>query len=261
MTASALYDGETWHRRFRPVEHFLRYRLFMLLLDLDELPALDGRLRHFGYNRSRLISFRDRDHLDGSPMPLRAQVEAHLHQAGLAGGGAIRVLCMPRVLGQVFNPLTVYYCYPPGSTEAPMAILYEVNNTFGQRHAYLLRVEADSDDKRIHNACDKRFYVSPFMDMALGYRFCLRPPTEGAGDPLSVEIDVDDTEGRILTAALLARRQELTDATLVGAVLSHPLLMLKVVGAIHWEAVKLWLKGMRLKPRPPAPAEPVTIEP
>jgi DUF1365 family protein len=260
MTTSALYDGETWHRRFRPVQHFLRYRLFMLLLDLDELPGLDRRLRHFGYNRSRLISFRDRDHLDGSTTPLRAQVEGHLRRAGLPCGGPIRVLCMPRVLGQVFNPLTVYYCYPPGVAKAPMAILYEVNNTFGQRHAYLLRADA-SDDKRIRNACDKRFYVSPFMDMALGYRFRLRPPSEGAGDPLSVEIDVDDTDGRILAAAFLAKRQPLTDATLIRAVLSHPLLMLKVVGAIHWEAVKLWLKGLRLKPRPPTPAEPVTIEP
>src|SRR5476651_2547968 len=100
---SAVYPGETWHRRFKPVEHFLRYRLFMLLLDLDELPALGKRLRWFGYNRSALLSFRDRDHLDGSATSLRAQVEAHLTQAGLPAGGAIRVLCMPRVLGQAFN--------------------------------------------------------------------------------------------------------------------------------------------------------------
>lgn len=258
MTVSALFPGETWHRRYRPVGHFLRYSMLMMLIDLDEAVELDHRSRWFGYNRSRILAFNDRDHGDSSATPLRTQVERHLTAAGLPAGGPIRVLAMPRVFGQVFNPLTVYYCHPPGDGP-PMAILYEVNNTFGQRHSYLLKAEEDGG--RIHNACDKRFYVSPFMDMALRYRFALRaPPTEADG-PLSIDIEVSDEGGKVLTAAFHGRRQDFTDRALFAAALAYPFLMLKVVGAIHWEALKLWLKGMKLRPRPPAPAEPVTTGP
>ncbi len=255
---SALYPGETWHRRFKPVEHFLRYTILMLMLDLDEAAELDRTSRWFGYNRSRILTFNDRDHGDGSTTPLRTQVEAHLIRAGLPAGGPIRVLCMPRLFGRVFNPLTLYYCHPPGDG-APMAILYEVNNTFGQRHSYLLHAEVDNG--RIHNASDKRFYVSPFMDMALHYRFRLRPPGPEAHSPLSVDIEVDDAEGRVLTAAFHGRREDINDASLLRAALAQPLLMLKVVVAIHWEALRLGLKGMKLRTRPPAPTEPVTIGP
>lgn len=258
MTVSALFPGETWHRRLRPVEHFLRYRMLMVLIDLDEAASISDRSRWFGYNKPRFLSFNDRDHGDGATS-LRPQVEAHLSAAVLPAGGVIRVLCMPRVFGLVFNPLTVYYCHAPGAPDAPpIAVLYEVNNTFGQRHSYLLR--AENDNGSIRNACDKQFYVSPFMDMALHYRFHLgRPPTEGKGAPLSVDIEVSDTEGRLLTAVFNGRREEMTEAALLRAALSYPLLMLKVVGAIHWEAVKLWAKGMRLRQRPPAPSEPVSI--
>ena len=166
------------------------------------------------------------------------------------------MLCMPRVFGQVFNPLTVYYCHPPGGG-APMAVLYEVNNTFGQRHSYLLRAEYEKE--RIHNDCEKQFYVSPFMDMALHYRFALRPPPTETGAPLSIDIHVSDAEGEVLTAAFNGRRREFTDPALLAAALAYPLLMLQVVGATHWEALKLALKGMKLRQRPPAPSEPVSI--
>jgi len=259
VTASALYPGQTWHRRRRPVEHYLSYRLFMMLLDLDEAAALDRSTRHFGYNRSRLLSFHDRDHGDGSTTPLRAQIEAELARVGVAAGGAIRVLCMPRVFGQAFNPLTVYYCYPPGETQTPAAVLYEVNNTFGQRHSYLLTAETGTDI--VTHDCDKLFFVSPFMDMALRYRFRLRPPGVDApiGEPLAIRIDVDDAEGLILSAEFTARREPISDAAMLRQVLAHPLLMIKVVGAIHWEAVKLWLKGLKLRPRPAVPDDPVTV--
>lgn len=259
MTLSALFPGETWHRRLRPVEHFLRYRLLMLLLDLDEAETISRRSRWFGYNRSRILAFHERDHGDGSATPLAQQVATHLTAAGMPSGGAIRVLCMPRVFGAVFNPLTIYYCHAPDAPDAaPIALLYEVNNTFGQRHSYLLAVE--NENERLQNNCDKQFYVSPFMDMELHYRFNLgAPPLSGEGAPLSVDIAVEDTEGRILTAAFHGRRQAMTEAALLRAAFGYPLLMLKVVGAIHWEALKLWLKGMRLRPRPPAPEAPVSF--
>ena len=136
MTVSAIYHGQVVHTRFRPVRHRLKHRLMWLLLDLDELPMLARRLRLFSLNRFNLVDFRDRDHGDGSSTALRAQIEAALASAGLEpDGGAIRVLCMPRVLGTVFNPLSVFFCHRADGRLR--AMLYEVNNTFGDRHSYL----------------------------------------------------------------------------------------------------------------------------
>ena len=248
--ASGLYAGVVTHARVKPRAHRLRYRIFMLLLDLDELEGLDRRLRLFGYRRFALLGFDDRDHGDGSDTPLRAQIEAHLADAGLAYGGPIRALCMPRVLGGAFNPLTVFFCHGAGGELS--AVLYEVNNTFGERHSYLLPA---SGDGVIRQACAKGFYVSPFMDMDLTYAFRLTSPDEVA----SVAIDVSDRDGHVLSAAFAGRRQELSDAALLRAWLTHPWMTLGVLWAIHWEAVKIWLKGERLRPRPPAPAFPVTV--
>jgi DUF1365 family protein len=162
---------------------------------------------------------------------------------------------MPRVLGSVFNPLSVYFCEAPDGRL--QAILYEVNNTFGQRHSYLLKAGEDQADVR--HGCEKRFYVSPFNDLRMTYDFRVVPPGEFADDqPLSVRIDVKDAEGLLMTAAFVGTREALTDKTLFSAWARHPLLMIKVLGSIHWEALKLWLKGMKLTPRPAAPERPVT---
>ncbi|HEX3994786.1 MAG TPA: DUF1365 family protein, partial [Acetobacteraceae bacterium] len=128
MTYSAIYHGQVVHTRFRPVRHRLRHRMLWLLLDLDELPMLAQRLRLFSLNRFNLVDFRDRDHGDGSVISLRTQIEQHLRGAGLAvDAGAIRVLCMPRVLGTVFNPLSVFFCYRADGRL--QAMVYEVHNT------------------------------------------------------------------------------------------------------------------------------------
>ncbi len=252
---SALYEGRVWHRRFKPREHKLAYRIPMVLLDLDELPDLDRRLRLFSHNRFNLMDFREADHLDGTATPLRAQVDRILTAGGFAAGGRVRLLCMPRVLGSVFNPLSVYFCEAPGG--GLQAILYEVNNTFGQRHSYLLKAEEGALDVR--HGCEKRFYVSPFNDLRMTYDFRVIPPGDFSDEqPLSVRIDVKDAEGLLMTAAFAGQREALTDGTLFAAWLRHPLLMGKVLGSIHWEALKLWLKGMKLTPRPPAPEQPVT---
>lgn len=253
MSASALYLGAVVHARVRPVRHRLRYRMLNMLLDLDEVPELGRRLRLFGHNRRALFSFHDADHGDGSGAPLRGQVEALLRQAGMdPAGGRIRVLCMPRVLGMVFNPLTVYFCHRADG--ALQAMLYEVNNTFGQRHSYLIPVTGEVRGA-LRQRCDKCFYVSPFMDMGLTYAFRVTLP----GETLSLGIDAQDAEGPLLFAAFSGRRRELSDGRLLAAFLGHPLLAGRVLGGIHWEALKLWWKGMRLRPRPAPPAEPVTI--
>ncbi len=249
---SGLYSGRVGHTRLRPRRHSLSYGVFMLLLDLDELPELDRRLRWFSLARFNLLGFQPRDHGDGSPTPLRAQVERHLGAAGVAlDGGAIRLLCLPRVLGYVFNPLSLYFCHRPDGALA--AILYEVSSTFGERHTYLIPVEGDAAEVR--QSAAKRLHVSPFMDMALSYDFKVRPPA----DTVRVVIDTFDAQDLLLAASFAGRRRELTDRALLAACAAHPLLTLKVVAAIHWEALKIVLKGVRLRGGAPAPAEPVSV--
>ncbi len=255
MTASGLYAGVTRHARFRPRVHRLRYRLFMMLLDLDEAPALSRNLKRFGHNRPALMAFYDRDHLAGGDQPLRLQVESELTRAGLdLQGGPIRLLCMPRVLGFVFNPISVYFCHHPDGRLG--AVLYEVNNTFGQRHSYLIPVsKADSGKNEIAQSCDKRLHVSPFMDMAMRYHFRVSPP----GETVRVIVDAHDAEGPKLAACFRGERAELTDGAILKCFFAHPFLALAVVAGIHWEAIKLLRKGLRLKPSPPAPATPITV--
>lgn len=250
--ASALYLGNVMHRRTRPRAHRLGYRIYSLLLDLDEIDALDAGLRLFSRNRFNLFSFRDRDYGSGTDEPLRAQVERHCAAAGVTlGGGAIRLLTMPRVLGFAFNPLSVYFCHD--AVGQLRAILYEVNNTFGERHSYLIPVTAELGPVRQH--CDKAFHVSPFMPMAMRYDFRIMPPAER----LALAITVSDGEGPVLSAVHSARRTPLTDAALAHAFVSHPLLTLKVVGGILWEALKLWLKRVPVYRHPAPPAHSVSI--
>jgi DUF1365 family protein len=251
MSASALYTGLVTHRRSRPVAHKLRYRVFMLLLDLDEAALLTRGLRLFGVDRRRLTGFRQSDHGAGGVAGLRDWVETHLRKAGLPTGGAIRILCMPRVLGYAFNPLTVLFCHAPGG--ALQAVLYEVNNTFGQRHGYLLPVTGRAD--LVQQECAKEFHVSPFLDMALRYRFRIVPP----GEDVAIGIQVLDEQGVILAASFSGVRQALTDRAILGAVLGMPVQGAMVLAGIHWEALKLWMKGMTLRPEPKLPATDVTI--
>lgn len=250
MFASGLYPGVVSHTRLKPRRHSLRYRIFMLLLDLDELEALDRGLKLFSLRRFNLTGFDPRRHGDGSAAPLKAQVEARLADAGIAHGGPVRMLAMPRILGMGFNPLTVYFCHRPDG--ALGAILYEVNNTFGERHSYLIPAE---DAPIVKQSCEKGFYVSPFMDMALSYAFRVRLP----GEQVQVLVDVDDAEGRVLATGFVAERRDLTDRNLARAWLTHPWMTVGVLGAIHWEALFIWLKGEKIRQRPTKPAWPVTV--
>ncbi|KQP18351.1 DUF1365 domain-containing protein [Pseudorhodoferax sp. Leaf267] len=250
---SALYTGTVMHQRLRPLRHRLRYRVFSLLVDLDELPALAKRLRLLSVDRFNLFSIHLRDHGAGEAAGPRAHVERQLRAAGLPTGGAIRLLAMPRILGYAFNPLSVYFCHAPGG--ALQAILYEVNNTFGERHSYFIEVASDQDQNWIAQRCDKKMHVSPFLGLDMHYRFRIRPP----GEDLSIGVQAHDTLGPMLLARFDAQRRPLGDAALLRAFCTHPLLTIKVVAAIHWEALRLWLKGARLHPHPPAPIQGVTL--
>ena len=255
LFSSALFRGRVVHQRFAPKAHSLNYRMFQGLFDLDELPALSRDLKLFSHNRFNLFSFFDRDHGDGR-LGLRSYVEEVLLTAGIdIAGGPIRLLCMPRILGHVFNPLSLYYCHRSDGSVA--AVLYEVNNTFGQRHSYLIEAQAGPDGI-LNQACDKRFYVSPFMSMDMTYDFTLTTP----GKAISTTIHGADAAGqRLITAIFSGHREAITDKALIKAFFAYPLLTLKVVAAIHWEAAKLFAKGVSLRARPPAPARAVTTAP
>ena len=241
---SRVYVGRVTHARLRPFHHRFAYRVFTMLLDLDELPALDRSLRLFAHNRAGLFSFHDADHGPRDGSPLRPWIEARLAEAGIRlDGGPVRLLCFPRVLGYVFNPLTVWFCHARDGRLA--AILYEVSNTRGERHGYVVPVSerAQAGASAAHRA-EKAFYVSPFIGMDATYRFRLRGPS----DRLTMTIREDVPEGPQLIATLSARSRPLGDATLARLFFSHPVLTQKVIGAIHWEAARLWLKGAKIHP-------------
>jgi uncharacterized protein len=245
---SAIYVGAVTHRRLRPKRHRFRYRSFSLLLDIDEIPALCGRLRLLSHGRFNLFGFDERDHADGSGTSLRDWAETHLARAGIhLEGGAIRLLAMPRVLGHGFNPISVWFCYRKDSSLA--ALLYEVHNTFGERHTYLIPVTETDGPADINQTCAKILHVSPFMTMNMRYDFRVHAPDER----MSLVIHGSDADGPLIVAALVMRRKELSDRVLLRVFCSTPLLTLKVISAIHWEAARLWIKGLRPYPHPTAP--------
>jgi uncharacterized protein len=253
MIESALYVGHVVHSRRKPRQHKLRYRCFWLLLNIDDIPAVSKGLRLFSHNRANIISFRDRDHGARTDEALRPYVERQLAAAGIVQpAGQIMLLTMPRILGYAFNPISIYYCHDTDGLL--LAMLYEVRNTFGERHSYLIPV-ADPASRVIMQSCTKALYVSPFMDMGLTYDFRVTRPN----DALSVAVMAGDASGNILTAAVTALRRPLTDRALASLLVTHPLLTLKVIAAIHYEALLLVLKGIRLTARPAPPAEPVSI--
>jgi uncharacterized protein len=239
---SALYLGRVMHRRLRPQRHRFVYRVFSLLVDLDRLDELDRGLRLLSVNRPNLLSLQERDHglRDGSP--LRPWVDAQLRAHGLdLAGGRILLLCFPRLLGYVFNPLSLYYCHDAKGRLA--AIVYEVKNRSGEQHAYVLPLH--TPDHPARQSTRKAFYVSPFLEMAARYRFKLEAP----GERLSVVIQEEVAQATTLVATLTGERRPLTDAQLLRAVLRLPLMTYKVTLGIHYEALRLWLKGLPLQPR------------
>lgn len=243
-----LYRTRVAHRRrVAPFYRFV-YRLFHLLVDVDRIDEAAARLRFFSHNRFNVLSFHDRDHADGRASALRDWAEGLLHTQGISlEGGRIRLLCLPRVLGFAFNPIGLWYCeHRDGSLRAVIA---EVRNTFGEKHAYLLAsgnrpLAYDSPQDK-----EKCFHVSPFFDLVGRYRFVLGEP----GERLRVVIHETRDGVPILDATLAGERREFTDAAIAASVAAMPWMTVKVVLGIHWEALKIWLRGARFhrKPEPP----------
>ena len=241
---ACLYQGHVMHMRLAPFGHKFRYRIFALLLDVDQLEtAISGR-RLLKLDRWGPLSFHNRDHGPRDGTNLRPWVEARLAEHGLPAPARIRLLSFPRILGFVFNPLSVYYCEDAdGRLES---VIYEVKNTFGDQHPYVLDARADVDGATRHGHA-KGFFVSPFIGQDETYRFTIRPPDRR----LALKIRQET-----LIATWSGNRRPLTDGQLLRLWDSHPLMTFKVVAAIHWQALRLWLKGARFRPyRGPYPQE------
>lgn len=243
--AAALYVGDVMHARLKPMGHRFSYRVMSLLIDLDRLAAADRQSALFGVNRAALYSFHEADHGARDGSPLRAYVQRCAAEHGIdLTGGRVLLLCYPRLLGYTFNPLSVYFGY---RADGELALLiYEVRNTFGDIHPYVLPVHAQQrSEAGVRQQHDKLFYVSPFIEMAMRYHFRVSPPDQS----VKLRILETDGEGPLLAATFSGRRRALNTAQLLRAFVAFPLVTFKIMAAIHWEALRLWLKGARLVPR------------
>lgn len=244
---SCLYECRVMHHRLMPRQHRFEYGLFLACLDLDELDAISARLRLFGRNRRAVYEFRDADHFtrpggpdSGPPVPgLRSAVVGWLAEQGVRvpAGARIRLVTLPRVAGYVFNPVSFYFV--TDAAGHAICAVAEVGNTFGEQKPYLVPVESAATSGVFRLIAPKHFYVSPFSPLELQFDFRLRDP----GEHLVIGVNDVDGEGRtVLISTLTGKRRPLTDGELVRLTLRYPLVTLRVIGLIHWEALRLWLK-------------------
>ena len=235
---SIIYNGKVIHRRFKPKEHYFKYNVFSLLIDIDELEIIENKIKIFSYNKFNIISFFDKDHGPRDGTSVKEWVIKNLKDIGVENRKIqIKILCYPRIFGYVFNPLSIFFVYDNHSKI--IAVLYEVKNTFGEQHTYIFKVE---DENIITNSCDKKFFVSPFIEMKSKYSFRIIKPEK----KLSVSIDQSDMEGKLLYASQDGVAKEINNKNMLLSYISHPLMTFKVIAAIHFEALKLWLKGVKL---------------
>ena len=239
INSSCIYNGQVIHKRFKPKEHFFKYKVFSLLLDLSELSLLDKELKIFSYNKFNILSFYDIDHGPRDRTSLISWVKENLNNNNINSNEIkIKLLCYPRVLGYIFNPLSIFFVYDKNSNL--VSILYEVKNTFGEQHTYVFKI--DKDNQLLEHSCKKKFHVSPFIEMDCLYYFKILKPT----DKLSVVINQNDDSGKLLFASQDGLKNELNNKNLMISYISNPLMSFKIIGAIHFEAFKLWIKGIKL---------------
>lgn len=240
--SAAIYEGEVVHRRARPKRHKLRYKVFSLLVDLDRLAETDKSLRLFSVDRFNLFSLYRKDfagHESGDDPA--AFIRRKAAALGLEGKvERVRMLAYPRILGYAFNPLTVYFL--EDAAGQTLMVVHEVHNTFGEHHFYQAEAGAADAAGALTHSAKKAFYVSPFNTLEGSYRFAIRPPDE----EVFVGIVLSGEQGPILSAHFKAKRRKLNDGALLRLALAYPFMTTKVLVGIHWEALRLWLKGLPL---------------
>ena len=235
---SFIYSGNVVHKRFKPKTHYFKYKVFSLLIDLSEIELIDKKLKIFSFNKFNIISFYNSDHGRRDGSSLKKWVIDNLKKYNINTNNIqIKLLCYPRIFGYVFNPLSIFYIYD--KNEDLISILYEVKNTFGEQHTYVFK--SKKGQNLIQHVCKKKFHVSPFIEMNCIYFFRLLKPS----NKISVIIDQNDKEGKILYASQNGIKSELNNSTLIKAYLKHPLMTFKIILAIHFEAFKLWTKGIK----------------
>lgn len=250
---ACLYDGKVMHQRMRPFGHRFEYRVFSLMVDLDRLDEAAKLSSLFSVNRRNWVSFYEKDHLDEGESNLAETARRRFRDGGVEGELArILLVCYPRIFGWVFNPLSVYYGYDANGDL--QGLIYEVSNTFGGRHRYVLPVrEGELGPGGLRQAADKVFHVSPFIPMEMRYNFRMLPP----GREIRWRILETSTEGPLLSATYTGQYTPIRSKTLAGLCGRIPFLTGSILLGIHWEALKLWLKGAKFIPDPgklrPAP--------
>lgn len=243
--AATIYSGQVMHQRMKPAEHRFSYSVFSVLLDLDRLEKARKQSRFFSVNRFNLLSFHEKDHGKRDGSSLRQHIDALLAKKSVERPSKVLLLAYPRLLGYGFNPLSVYYAYD--DTDQLTAIVYEVRNTFGGLHTYVLPIEAGQvSDAGVRQNQVKEFYVSPFISMEQHYHFRMLPP----GDAVRVRILETDAKGPLLSATFSGSGRSLTSPAILRECIRVPFLSAKVIMAIHWEAFKIWLKRVPFHPRP-----------
>jgi|TARA_B110001452_G_scaffold60631_1_gene47311 uncharacterized protein len=235
---SYIYTGTVIHKRFKPKIHSFNYKVFSLFIDLSEIDVIQKELKIFSYNKFNIISFFNKDHGARDGSSLKSWVLENLKKNNINTENIqIKLLCYPRIFGYVFNPLSVFYIYDKNSNL--ISILYEVKNTFGEQHVYIFKTE--SNQNLIQHVCKKKFHVSPFIEMNCVYFFRLLKP----GNKISVIIDLNDSQGKILFASQDGIKSDLNNKNLIKSYLKHPLMSFKIILAIHFEAFRLWTKGIK----------------
>ncbi len=252
--SSSIYEGMVHHTRLRPKVHALHYRVFCLCLDVDELSPLARRLWLFSHNQFNAVSFYDADHGGRDGKSIAVHARDTFTAAGLTQAcSQIKLLCYPRIFGYGFNPISVFYGYDSAAKLA--GVIYEVNNTFGHRRSYVVPIDGrDATDGIYFHGCAKELYVSPFNGMEIDYRFRLKVPLSD----VLVAVSLKDRAGALLKTHFCGMERELCDYHLARLLITIPLLTLKVMAAIHFEALRLWLKGVPITPIPNAPTYSVT---